>query len=316
MDANIVGEKQDRIGIVVTDTLENTHNIEVNTETGEIEYHTADAYPEPSKRTNKEDDVFSQTRRFARWHVYREKGYDTVPASENPDRIAGVLLAILDLDQAEFEEYFGTLCRQVGSRDLPDVEPPLDLPQEVYNEQFIVYHQHVYLNQDLETIQQEIRQAGSEVLTEQTIQELVATDSQNFFSKASSLLGDRSLTDLTIEGVSGVHTRYFEDTNEDRIIESSDPFDREPDACIELFPTELTPEFYGLYIVNNLICQIRDCYIGMGVEPPAQYRILGPGKDKYTGKYYHFDFYPEYFDHEADIPGYTPPIPMQLDQYL
>ncbi|ELZ88176.1 hypothetical protein C453_01862 [Haloferax elongans ATCC BAA-1513] len=284
---------------------------------GEILAHQCKDYPDnPKKRTNKEDDRFSQARRFARYHVYREKGYDTVPASENPDRIAGVLLALLDLDQAEFEEYFETLCRQVGSRDLADVEPALDLPEEVYNEQFIVYHQHVYLNQDLETIQQEVRQAGSEVLTEQTIQELVTTDSQNFFSKASSLLDDRSLTDLTIEGVSGVHTRYFEDTNEDRIIESDDPFERDPDACIELFPTELTPEFYGLYIVNNLICQIRDCYIGMGVEPPAQYRILGPGKDKYTGKYYHFDFYPEYFNHEADIPGYTPPIPMQLDQYL
>ncbi|WP_239524554.1 hypothetical protein [Halogeometricum borinquense] len=157
-------------------------------EEGEILAHEADDYADnPSERTNEEDETFSQVRRFARWHVYRETGYDTVPASENPDRIAGVLLAILNLDQAEFEKYFGTLCRQVGSRDLSDVEPPLNLPQDVYNEQFIVYHQHVYLEDDLETIQQEIRQAGSEVLTEQTIQELVTTDSQNFFSKASSV---------------------------------------------------------------------------------------------------------------------------------
>ncbi|WP_363463919.1 hypothetical protein [Halogeometricum borinquense] len=316
MNGKIIGEDQKGVALFVEDNSGNEHEIGVSSD-GNIFHHADDVIPDnPSERSDKEDETFSQVRRFARWHVYREKGYDTVPASENPDRIAGVLLALLNLDQAEFEKYFGTLCRQVGSRDLPDVEPPLDLPPEVYNEQFIVYHQHVYLEDDLETIQQEIRQAGSGVLTEQTIQELVTTDSQNFFSKASSLLGDESLTDLSIEGVSGVHTRYFEDTNEDRIIESDDPFDREPDACIELFPTELTPEFYGLYIVNNLICQIRDCYIGIGVEPPAQYRILGPGKDKYTGKYYHFDFYPEYFDHEAEIPGYTPPIPMQLDQYL
>ncbi|WP_239524401.1 hypothetical protein [Halogeometricum borinquense] len=185
MQANILGEDAGAVIVQVFDNNDVEHALAIESD-GEIQEHGQEGYPDnPKERTNEEDETVSQARRFARWHVYREKGYDTVPASENPDRIAGVLLAILDLDQAEFEEYFGTLCRQVGSRDLADVEPPLDLPPEVYNEQFIVYHQHVYLEDGLETIQQEIRQAGSGVLTEQTIQELVTTDSQNFFSKAA-----------------------------------------------------------------------------------------------------------------------------------
>ncbi|QIB72797.1 hypothetical protein G3I44_08185 [Halogeometricum borinquense] len=38
------------------------------------------------------------------------------------------------------------------------------------------------------------------------------------------------------------------------------------------------------------------------------------GEDKYSDKYYYFDFYPGYFDYEADIPGYSPSILMQLSR--
>ncbi len=45
--------------------------------------------------------------------------YARVTTSER--QTACVCSSILDFDQAEFEKYFGTLCRQVGSRDLSDV---------------------------------------------------------------------------------------------------------------------------------------------------------------------------------------------------
>jgi hypothetical protein len=56
----------------------------------------------------------------------------------------------------------------------------------------------------------------------------------------------------------------------------------------------------------------------MGVEPPTQYRVLGPGQYRFTGKCQHFDVYPEYYDNDADIPGYShefaPEIPVSVDE--
>ncbi|GAB3025106.1 hypothetical protein [Natronobiforma cellulositropha] len=42
----------------------------------------------------------------------------------------------------------------------------------------------------------------------------------------------------------------------------------------------------------------------MGLEPPAAYRLLGPGQYDFTITYLHVELYPEYFDTNADIPGY------------
>ncbi|GAB3033553.1 hypothetical protein GCM10025298_23050 [Natronobiforma cellulositropha] len=284
---------------------------------GEIYSHNQNGYPDdPTERELEEGEQVGYARRYAQYYVYRERDYDTIPAPDNPDRIAAVLLAIIDLEQGAFEEYFGTLCEQVASHVREEVSPPLDLPEDVYTKEFLIYQQHVYLEQSLEEIQREVSAAGSDIVDRDALEQLLNANREDFLSRATAIFGDASLSALTIEGVSGVHTRYFAGRNDDRRIEGDDPFDREPDACLELLPGDLTPELYRLYIANNLVCQIRDCYIGMGLEPPAQYRVLGPGKDEFTGKYYHFDFYPDYWDHEAAIPGYSAPLPIMLSERL
>jgi len=315
MNGTIVGEVEEGIGVRVTDNHGVEHEIELSYD-GEIAYHGQDDYPdEPSERTNQEDESVSQARRFARYHVYREKGYDTIAPPDNPDRLAAVLLALLDLEPDEFDSHFGTLYKQIASHENADIEPPLDLPPEVYNEQFLLYKQGVYLEQELEAIQAAVDEPAVDAVGEERIDDFLqgwdSTGGGGLLSATHSILSgetDSSLSDLTIEGTSGVDTMYFEDTNVDRTIESENPFDGEPDAELELLPTETDRDVIRFYLGHNLICQIRDCFIGMGVEPPAQYRVLGHGKYKYTGKYRYFDFYPEYWDPEADVPGYTAPL--------
>ncbi|ELY75401.1 hypothetical protein [Natrinema gari] len=280
---------------------------------GEIVYHYQDSYPDDaSKRTNQEDESVSQARRLARYHVYRERGYDTLPPIENPDRIAAVLLALLDLSDAQFAGYFQTLYEQAASHDRSDIVPPLELPSAVYNEEFLLYKQNIYLEEDLEAIQEQLTRPATEVLGEQDLEEVATATSEGLVSKATSLVGGGGESDgagaaLTIEGVSGIDTMYYEDTNEDRTIEGDDPFDRDPDARLEIVPTNYAQDRFRYHVGHNLVCQIRDCFIGMGLEPPEPYRVLGHGKYKYTGKYRHFDFYEPYFDHEADIDGYVAP---------
>ena len=316
MNGTIVGETEEGIGVRVVDNQSVDHEIEMSFD-GKIVYHGQDGYPdEPSERTSQEDESVSQARRFARYHVYREKGYDTIAPPNNPDRIAAVLLTVLNLGSAEFDRHFQTLFEQVASHDFPDIDPPLDLPPEVYSQEALVYKQHVYLKEDLEAMQQELQRPAAEMLNEDLVDELLNAGKptptagvSGFTSAVQSLVdGTSEGSGLTIEGVSGIDTMYYEDTNEDRTIKGDDPFDREPDATIELIPARFDEDVFGFYLCYNLLCQIRDCYIGMGVEPPAQYRVLGHGKYKYTGKYRHFDFYPDYWDHEAQISGYLSPV--------
>ncbi|GAB7121230.1 hypothetical protein FGF80_12770 [Natrinema pallidum] len=317
MEGTIKDEIAEGVGLKIIDDREMEHRTVVGFN-GEIKAHKSDTYPKPSERTNEEDESFSQARRFARYHVYRELDYDTIPNTENPDRIAAVLLAILDLGEEAFDRHFRTLFEQVASHDFPEIEPPLDLPPEVYSQEALVYKQHVYLEEDLETFRKELQQPASEILDENAVDDLLSggnpisgTGSGGFMSSVHSLLGGTSdSVDLTIEGVSGIDTMYYEDTNDDRTIEGPDPFDRDPDATIELIPAQFDEDVFGFYLCHNLLCQIRDCFIGMGLEPPRQYRTLGHGKYKYTGKYRHFDFYPDYWDPEADIPGYRAPVPL------
>lgn len=317
MEADIEDEIEEGVGLRVIDNREMEHRMVVGFDK-EIKAHKTNGYPKPTERTNEEDESFSQARRFARYHVYREKGYDTIPNPENPDRIAAVLLAILDLGKEEFDRHFRTLFEQVASHDFPEIEPPLDLPPGVYSQEALVYKQHVYLEEDLETIQEQLQQPASEILDEDVVDDFLSagkpspgSGSGGFMSAVNSLLGGTDDTvDLTIEGVSGIDTMYYEDTNDDRTIEGEDPFDREPDATIELIPARFDEDVFGFYFCHNLLCQIRDCFIGMGLEPPSQYRTLGHGQYKYTGKYRHFDFYPDYWNPEADVPGYLSPVPL------
>lgn len=312
MEAEIKEEIEEGVGIQVTDNEKIKHRMVVGYN-GEIKAHKTEEYPEPSNRTNKEDENFSQARRYARYHVYREKGYDTLPPAENPDRIAAVLMALLDLSDEQFWESFGTLYEQAASHDRNDVLPPLDLPDEVYDQEFLIYEQNVYLEDDIDTIQSELDRPATEVIGEAEREELATATGDGLLSKATSLVGgsdDDSVTwtELAIEGISGIDTWYYEDTNEDRTIEGRDPFDRDPDARIEIVPSAYERDQFRFVVGHNLVCQIRDCFLGMGLEPPEPYKVLGHGKYKYTGKYRHFDFYEPYFDHDASISGYVSPV--------
>ncbi|ELZ00695.1 hypothetical protein C482_08828 [Natrialba chahannaoensis JCM 10990] len=281
---------------------------------GGVVYHHQDTYPDaPSERTNTEDERISQARRYAKYHVYREENYDTLEVRMNPDRIAAVLAAIHTMDDEKFESVFEPFHRQVGSYDDPSVEPPIDPLEYVDHEEFRLYMLDIYLEAELEEIQA-TADAYSDELAAIADEVEAQTDSgglrqkvANFGSRVQqrAATGDIEPPEFAVEAVSDVHLLYYEGTNDDRVVEGDRPFDREPDARLEFtpIPTHSIEQFRPL-IEEHLLCQIRDCYVGMGEDPPAQYRVLGHGLYKFAQKYRHFDCYPDYADPEADVPGY------------
>ncbi|WP_049900186.1 hypothetical protein [Natrinema altunense] len=267
MDASIEGKTDEGIGIKVFDNSGVEHRIEMYLH-GEIVYHSVDEIPaDPSERTTTEDERFTQARRYAQYYVAQETEHDTLPWDLSPDRFEDVRQALMALSSDEIEELFGDLLAQSLShyRDDPNV--------------------------DTAGVSRPFDLPADKIGTDDAVlykQELYLDDA-----------GD-------IEAVSGVLITYYVARGERTTVRHGETPDRDPDACVEVSPAPfVAPEPFRDYLVYNLRCQIRDCYVGMGLEPPETYKVLGPGQYRFTGKYQHFDCYPKYYDKDAAIPGYS-----------
>lgn len=302
------------IGLIVVDDDGNEHEVGMKYD-GEILHHQNEAIADdPSDRTSTEDEMFSQVRRFARYHVYDKLGYDTVPNRENPDRIAATLVAFTRLDEESFEEYFEAYERQFREYYEPSVDGPIAPEQYVDRDEFRLYIVDVYLEEGLE----EITSVSEEYISElETIADEIhnkipsgGSFRQQLAEVGSVLSGEEApetpeIPDFTIEAVSNVGMLYNTDTNGKEQVGGESPVDREPDARFGLPPAPIDNRAqFRAVLQKHLLCQIRDFYVGIGTEPPAPFRLLGHGHSKYAQRYRNVEMYPNYVDPDADIPGY------------
>lgn len=322
MKASIEGEDEDGCGLEVIDNEGVEHWIEIKYGPGDITYHEQDGYPDdPSKRTPEESEHVHQARRFARYHVKLQRGYDTMPPLVDPDRIETVRAAVVALSPEGFDELFGDLHQQLASYYDEDVERVLDIPAEAASPESVLYRKNVYLGVDpLET---DLAEEAEELADEYGLDftgESVATRSLTeldgeevaAWEAFSEDLADRARetgTDVSagtyIDAVSPLHMAYIDDAGREHVQEVEEPFERDPDAMIELGVIDPGPpaEFQA-YLAFHLRCQVRDAFVRMGLEPPEAYRVLGYGNFEATERYKHLDMYPEYHDPEADLAGW------------
>ncbi len=128
MDGLITGENDERVGLSIIDNDDVEHVVEMEFD-GEIKHHDQDGYPDkPVNQTDEESERIRQARSFARYYVFVERGYDTVPASENPVRIDAVRQAINEMDLAEFESVFGDLYQQLEYEEGSGTSPAMTVP--------------------------------------------------------------------------------------------------------------------------------------------------------------------------------------------
>jgi len=100
MNGKIIGEDECDIGVFVTDNLDKSHQIEMNKHDGVIYAHDQDSYPDhPDNRTKAGNEHVNQARRFAKYWVYHQRGYDTLDGWQNPDRITLAATALMALDE-------------------------------------------------------------------------------------------------------------------------------------------------------------------------------------------------------------------------
>jgi hypothetical protein len=120
MDGEIIGEKDNKIGTRITDNSGNEQQIEMYIDEGEIYSHNPGEYHcRPENRSRVESEHINQSRRYARYVVYNERGYNVFPWDEDIPRIKDVRKAIEALSEEEFERHFGEFYEAVsGSVDV------------------------------------------------------------------------------------------------------------------------------------------------------------------------------------------------------
>jgi hypothetical protein len=268
MKAEIGGEMDEGIAVKVIDDERVEHTLVIAFDGAVKAHQDEDEYPsDRSEWTRVQSEGFSQARRYAQYYVAKETEYDTIPWDFDSEGLEAARQALQKLSAEEIEQYFGDLLAQSLS--------------------------HYTTDPDVDT--------GDIARPHALPEDKIGPDDAILY-KQEIYLDDND----EIETVSGVIIEYNVDINDMRTVRHGETQDRDPDACVEIYPAPLVaPEAFRDYLRYNLRCQIRDCYVGMGLEPPEEYRVLGPGKFLFAGKYEHFDCYPPYHDTNADIPGYS-----------
>lgn len=279
MKGQITAENDQHIGLDVTDNNEIVHDLTLQKYSGSIEYHEQDGYPDKTAdRTFEENEHVAQAQRFAKYHVYRQRGYDTMPPLPNPDRISAVAAFVDSLSLETFEEYFGEYYQQMLSH-YDRADPVVEIPDEAQNNP-LYYRKDVYLDVSIERLQSLVTDA------DQSAFEILQSEHE-----------------LSLEAVSGVHVMWSPASNQTETITTDEPdIDRKPDARFELPPYEPESlEDFRDHLIYHLRCQIRDCYLTMGVAPPEDLRIQGPGWFDRSTWFQHYDVYEPYHRTDVDI---------------
>lgn len=319
MDAYLADEDEDYIKIYVTDNLGSEHELTLEKVSGEIPYHQCENYADKAAdRTVEDNEYVEQARRFARYYVAVKRGYDTVPRSESPERIEAVRVALQELSDTEFERLFAELSQQLRSH-FGDTDPLVTLPNDVAIEDSVFYRQNVYLGIDpKETVladeARDIATAygidlSTESVTEESLLDRPADTLEDWQSAAEELVDIAEEREITfsdgvyVDAVSSLYLTYFDgDGDQHTTTPERDPHDHGPDATIELPPVEPGPtEEFRAFVDHHLKCQVRDCFIQMGVEPPEEFRVLGNGRMESMIAYRHLDIYPEYHEPKAGV---------------
>ncbi|NGM71628.1 hypothetical protein G6M89_22050, partial [Natronolimnobius sp. AArcel1] len=200
--------------------------------------------------------------------------------------------------------------QQLKSHHDDSYDPVIQPPADAQSEDLVLYRTNVYLGLDpLETaFEAEARDLADRYgldLSEEspadvTLGSLSPDDLDSWTAYSDDLSTQAadagvSLSDgLYIDGVSELHMAYLDHSGEEHVTTTLEP-DREPDTRIELPPADPgTLEQFQHALHFNLACQIRDCYIRMGLEPPEQFQCLGFGTLEAAEQYENVDFYPEY----------------------
>lgn len=317
MKATIHGDREAengelRVGLTVTDTNDIEHGIELGTD-GTVYKHGQDGYSDhPSERTMEENEHVRQARRYAKWRVYRERGYETMARHENPDCLVAAMIAISKLSEETVDDHFGDLRAQLNSHY---DDSTLELPfEDAHPDDVFIYRKDLYLSPDPLAIDPPLADQYDDLAIEmQEEAGAVPTESDGVEHRLQELLAsedrlESELPDFELDAVSDVYALHTDGKTE-QTTEPASALDRAQDARIELPP--MAVDQFGLFhvlLVANLSSQVRDRYQMMGERPPAAFQHQGYGTYRGTVKQQINDMYDRCYLFTESVDNWRPPV--------
>lgn len=317
MDAMVTGETEEIVGASVIDNRDVEHVIDVRKEDGEITGHQQDGYPDKAaKRDPAGNEHVHQARQFARYYVFAERGYETVPNERSPEMLEAVRRAVASLSESKFVGYFGDLYQQLQSHQ-GDADRLIEIPSAAADPESVLYRKEVYLGVDPLATEyaEEAKSMAAQYdidLSDDTPSDILlgdlSEDALDDWLAFADDFGRRAFEDeadlsggVDIDAVSSLHVAYPDTAGREHVTEPETAPPIAADALIEIPPMEpgSLSEFQD-YLNHNLACQIRDCFVRMGLEPPEPFQILGFGRFEAAQQYQRLEMYPNYIDPEEE----------------
>ncbi|SEL79093.1 hypothetical protein [Haloferax larsenii] len=290
----------------ITDHEDTAHHLTLSAD-GMVEDHWHDqSLPDDHSRSLGDEERLARVERFAKYYLTRTTDADVLsPYSStdqiaDPDRLAVTTLLVGAMAQDTLASHLRPCYDQLTAHRRND-EPPVTPPEPTRDTPGKLVEQDIHLTLDTE----EIRQL-SDVLTElnglgeirQALDVRPDRDDTDLFARLDRLLstaGGTSAEDVSSEQFlrvsSPLRVHWNTDDGPTRV-EYGDSTEPDDDATlaarIQLTPSHtpiISMAAFQRTLVDHLRCQIRDCYVGMGLRPPADTRVTGHGIAACTDRY-------------------------------
>ncbi|WP_049927086.1 hypothetical protein [Halopiger goleimassiliensis] len=314
MDATILSKSGDTAQLHVVDNRGNDHTVTVDTDC-RVEYHETDAYPrDPTERTPATNELLRQVQQFARYIFAEQTTNQELLLGRHPD-LVDTVVGILDTYSAEeFEELFDPVRLQLSRHAEADDEPSTST-DDGEDGSFVYYcgllDVDVSASAGATELQQFFDALGGAFVENQFASMFGGKSSTgaDFFSDVGQVANSRGydLSELVELTLTGTYPCRFDPETGEEVFVSDATIDDPLIAAVELPPFDPgTPEEFKHAIQHHLLCQIRDCYIGMGLEPPEYVKLQGPGFAELTQRYRLLDVYEPYHDPDATVSVWDP----------
>lgn len=286
------------------------HRLTVSTD-GQVGRHWCEQYPEDGTDPSPiERERLARVERFARYYLARQGSDETLSPYTathrlaDPDRLLVATLLVGVMSQETLASQFEACYDRLTDRGGADTSPLTTSPAGPADWQLV--EQDISLTMDTA----DVRTLADAVVGVDGLEKLrhaldVAPDRDDadLFARLDRML---SATDAPVEGT--VTSDRFLTVDPPVRVYRNPPSQREGGgaprdtrdsatddpvaARLQLTPATLPLTSVAAFqrqLVDHLRCQLRDCYVGMGLRPPESARLTGPGIAACTERYERLD---------------------------
>lgn len=296
----------------ITDHTDADHRLTLDS-AGTVTDHFSDRYPRGDEPTPLERERLARAERFGQYYLRRTDGVDALDPCADPDRltVAALLLGVVSHETlvTQFEACYDQIA---GERS--DGEPPVSPPTTAPDAEWSRIEQDIRLtvaDDGVVRVSDVVHAVDGLETLRGALDSRPDRDDADLLDRLDGLLratgsadGDRGERFLSAADPLRVHWDTDGPTRIEYGEEADDARENTPAARLQLTPAHapvISSADFQRTVVDHLRCQIRDCYVGMGVRPPRDVQLTGPGRSACTDRYEALDVLQNYHDEHAIV---------------